>query len=122
VKQCSSIAGAGFAGACCLGVTGALSILSAIGAGFLINDAFLIPLYLGLLALSLWLLYSSARSHRNLIPFWAGLGSAIAAIAGLWVLPGLVYAGLVVLVGSSVWDYWNWRVARRSAHGARGSK
>jgi mercuric ion transport protein len=114
LKQCSSVAGASFAGACCLGVPAALSVLSAIGAGFLINDAFLIPLYLGLLAVSAWLLFSSARSHNNLAPFWAGLGGAIVAFAGLWILPALVYAGLAVLILGSMWDFWNWRAARAS--------
>jgi mercuric ion transport protein len=113
-KQCTSVAGAGFAGACCLGVTGALSLLTAIGAGFLINDAFLIPLYLGLLALSVWLLYSSARSHGYLTPFWTGLGGAIVAFTGLWILPALVYVGLAVLIAGSVWDFWNARRALAS--------
>ncbi|MBI4207761.1 MAG: MerC domain-containing protein [Betaproteobacteria bacterium] len=112
IKQCGSTAGAAFAGACCLGVTGALSILTAVGAGFLINDAFLVPLYLGLLALSVWLLYSSARSHGNLMPFWTGLAGALVAFAGLWILPALVYAGLAVLIAGSVWDFWNARAAR----------
>lgn len=111
LKQCTSVAGAGFAGACCLGVTGALSLLTAIGAGFLINDAFLIPLYLGLLSLSVWLLYSSSRSHGNLTPFWAGLAGAVIALAGLWILPALVYTGLAVLIAGSVWDFWNQRWA-----------
>lgn len=112
LKQCSSVAGAGFAGACCLGVTGALSVLTAIGAGFLINDAFLIPLYLGLLGVSVWLLYSSAQSHGNLTPFWTGLAGALVAFAGLWILPALVYAGLAVLIAGSVWDFWKGRPAR----------
>lgn len=119
VKQFTSVAGAGFAGACCLGVTGALSVLSAIGAGFLINDAFLIPLYLGLLGLSVWMLYSSARSHGNLAPFWTGLAGALVAFTGLWILPALVYAGLAVLIASSVWDFWNERSARASPRRSR---
>lgn len=113
-KQCASVAGAGFTGACCLGVSSALSLLAAIGAGFLINDAFLIPLYLGLLALSVWLLFGTARSHGNLTPFWAGLAGAIVAFAGLWILPALVYAGLAVLISGSVWDFWNARARRAS--------
>jgi len=36
------------------------------------------------------------------------------AFAGLWILPALVYAGLAVLIASSVWDFWNMRVARAS--------
>lgn len=114
-KQFTSVAGAGFAGACCLGVTAALSALTAIGAGFLINDAFLIPLYLGLLGLSVWLLYSSAQSHGYLIPFWLGLGGAIVAFAGLWILPALVYAGLGVLIAGNVWDFWNRHRAREAS-------
>jgi mercuric ion transport protein len=115
VKQCTSVAGAGFAGACCLGVTGALSVLTAIGAGFLINDAFLIPLYIGFLGMSVWLLYSSARSHGNLTPFWVGLAGAVVALGGLWILPALVYAGLAVLIAGSVWDFRNMRIARTSS-------
>ena len=114
LKQCTSVLGAGFAAACCLGATAALSVLTAIGAGFLIHDAFLIPLYLALLGLSVWLLYGSARSHGNLTPFWAGLGGLIVAFAGLWILPALVYAGLAALIASSVWDFWHARRARAS--------
>lgn len=115
LKQCASSSAAGFAGACCLGVPGALSVLTAIGAGFLINDAFLIPLYFGLLALSVWLLYSSTRYHGNLTPFWAGLGGAVVAFAGLWFLPALVYAGLAVLISGSVWDFLRGRRAQASS-------
>ena len=89
-------------------------MLTAIGAGFLINDAFLIPVYLGLLALSVWLLYSTSRSHGNLAPFWTGLAGAVVAFAGLWILPALVYAGLAALISGSVWDYWNARATRAS--------
>ena len=107
LKQFAAVVGSGFAAMCCLGVTSVLAVLSAIGAGFLIRDAFLIPLYLALLGLSAWLLYSSARSHGNLTPFWVGLGGALLAFAGLWILAAFVYAGLTVLIASSVWDFWN---------------
>ena len=89
LKQCASVLGAGFAAACCLGVASALAVLSAVGAGFLINDAILIP-------------------------FWAGLGGLVTAFAGLWVSPALVYAGLAALIAGSVWDFWNGRAARVS--------
>jgi len=93
LKQCTSVLGAGVAAACCLGVTSVLAVLSAVGAGFLIRDAFLIPLYLALLGLSAWLLYRSARAHGNLAPFRAGLGGLVVAFAGLWISPVLVYVG-----------------------------
>lgn len=107
IKQFGSTIGAAFAGACCLGVNAALSLLTAIGAGFLVNDAILIPLYFGLLALSVWFLYTSARGHGNLTPFWSGLSGALVASAALWIHAGLVYAGLAVLLGSSLWDFRN---------------
>jgi mercuric ion transport protein len=104
-KQLASTLGAAFAAACCLGATAALSALTAIGAGFLINDAFLIPLYSLLLALGLWLLYRSARAHGGLAPFWAGAGGALVALIGLWIHPLLVYGGLAAMVLANVADY-----------------
>ena len=114
LKQCASVLGAGFAAACCLGVTSVLAVLSAVGAGFLIRDAVLIPLYLLFLGLSAWLLYRSARAHGNLTPFWTGLGGLVIAFTGLWISPALVYAGLASLIASNVWDFWSGRAARVS--------
>ena len=114
-KQLVSTLGAGFAAACCLGVTAALSALTAIGAGFLINDAFLIPLYVLLLALSLWLLYRSAKAHGSLVPFWVGVGGAAVALAGLWINPIMVYAGLLAIIAGNVGDFLR---GRRRAAGA----
>lgn len=116
IKQLASTAGAGFAAACCLGVTAIVSGLTAIGAGFLINDAFLIPLYISLLALSLWLLYRSAKAHGGLGPFWVGVAGAAVALAGLWISPIMVYAGLFAIVAGNVGDFLRGR--RRTARAA----
>ncbi len=105
VQQLASLFGTGFAAACCLGVTAVLSALSAIGAGFLINDAVLIPAFLALVGLSLWLLYRSARTHRNLRPFWFGLAGSIVALVGLWIASAVVVAGLAACVAASLWDF-----------------
>jgi mercuric ion transport protein len=112
-KQLTSLLGTGFAAACCLGVTAALSVLTAVGAGFLINDAILIPLYVALLALSLWLLYRTAAAHHNLRPFWLGVAGAVAAFAGLWVSAAVVYVGIGALVAGSLLDFFAAR--RRSS-------
>ena len=109
-KQLASLFGAAVAGACCLGVTAALSVLSAIGAGFLINDAFLVPLFYGLIALSMWLTYRAAR-HRGLAPFWLAAAGGIVAAAGLWIAAALVYLGLAAMIGGSVWDFARSRAA-----------
>jgi mercuric ion transport protein len=104
-KQLASTFGAGFAAACCLGLTAAISALTAIGAGFLLNDAVLIPLYLALLALSVWLLYRSAKAHASLGPFWLGLAGAVVAFAGLWIGSILVYLGLLAMVAGNIADF-----------------
>jgi mercuric ion transport protein len=111
-RQLASTLGAAFAAACCLGVAAALSALTALGAGFLINDAVLIPLYAALLALSIWLLFRSANAHGSLAPFWIGVGGALVAFFGLWLHPAPVYGGLVVIVAASLGDYLR---ARRKA-------
>lgn len=105
VKQLASTLGAAFAAACCLGLTAVVSAITAVGAGFLIRDAVLIPLYVALLALSLWLLYRSAKAHGVLGPFWIGLAGAALAFVALWINPVLVYVGLVVIVGANVSDF-----------------
>ncbi len=104
-KQLASALGAAFAAACCLGVSAVLSAVTAVGAGFLVRDAVLIPLYAAFLALSLWLLYRSARAHGALAPFWLGLAGAAVALGGLWIHALLVYGGLLAIVAANVGDF-----------------
>lgn len=124
VKQFGALIGAGVAAACCLGVPLVLSTLGAVGLGFIIHDAYLLPLFVGFIALSLWSLYRSARRHRRLQPFWLSLIGGIVASVALWLLvtgtyphSWPMYAGLVLLVSGSVWDLIN---ARRAPPGGKG--
>lgn len=105
LKQLGSTAGAAFAAACCAGAGWALAALTAVGAGFLIHDAVLIPLFVLLLGLSLWLLFRSARAHRNLRPMYLAGGGALAALIGVWTSTIVLFAGLAAMVGASLWDY-----------------
>lgn len=121
IKQLSGILGAGVAAACCLGVPVVLAAVGAAGLGFLINDAYLVPIFFAFTALSLWLLYRSAKGHRRLLPFWVGLAGALAGGVGLWLLvTGFyprswpIYVGLMALVAASVWDAVNGR--RKAEH------
>jgi predicted branched-subunit amino acid permease len=104
--------GVAFAALCCLGVTWALSALAAIGAGFLIKDAILIPLFLAFIGLSLWLLYRSARGRGDLRPLYLSAAGAAVALGGLFVTPVAVSAGLAAMVGGSLWDFALSRAAR----------
>lgn len=114
-KQLGSLLGAGVAAACCLGVPLVLSTLGAVGLGFIIHDAYLLPLFVGFVALSLWTLHRSA-SRRGLAPFWLALAGGVAASIGLWLLvtgtyphSWPLYAGLSLLVSGSIWDVINGR-------------
>jgi mercuric ion transport protein len=124
IKQFSGILGAAVAAACCLGVPVVLAAIGAAGLGFLVNDAYLFPIFVAFVALSLWLLYRSARRHQNLVPFWVALAGGLAGAAALWLLVTgfypkswpVIYAGLTVFVAASVWDvvHGRRRVAARA--------
>lgn len=115
LKQLGSMLGTGFAAVCCLGVGWALAALTAVGAGFLIHDAILIPLFLAFVALSLWLLRSSARRHGDRRPMVLAGAGAAAALLGLFIAPAIVYTGLAAMVAASGWDFALARSGRRAA-------
>lgn len=115
-NQFASMLGAGIAAACCLGLPVVLSALGAVGLGFLIHDAYLLPIFVGFVGLSLWLLLRSARGHNQLGPFWLSLAGGITASVALWFLVTgiypvnwLIYASLAVLITGSLWDFINGR-------------
>jgi len=115
-KQFAGLIGAGVAAACCLGLPVVLSMLGAAGLGFLVHDAYLFPLFVGFVGVSLFMLYRSARAHGRLAPFWLSLSGGILGSAALWFmvtglhpLPWLVYVGLGILVAGSLWDVINGR-------------
>ena len=116
IKQCSGLIGAGIAAACCLGFPAVLAAFSALGLGFVVHDAYLFPLFVGFIGLSLWLLYRSTRASAQRAPFWMALAGAIVSAAALWLMvtgirpmPSLVYVGLGVLVMGNVWSFINGR-------------
>ncbi|MCK9621411.1 MAG: MerC domain-containing protein [Methylobacter sp.] len=66
LSQFGGLFGAAVAAACCLGIPVVLSAVAAVGLGFLIYDAFLLPMFIGFDALNIWTLYRSARKHEAL--------------------------------------------------------
>src|SRR5260370_29979522 len=86
LRQFGALMGAGVAAACCLGMPLVLSTLGAVGLGSIVHDAYLLPLFVGFIALSLWSLYRSARRHARLQPFWLALMGGIEASVALWLL------------------------------------
>ncbi|GAC1677781.1 MAG: hypothetical protein NVS9B2_28850 [Steroidobacteraceae bacterium] len=115
-KQFGSLIGAGVAAACCLGVPLVLSTLGAVGLGFIVHDAYLLPLFAAFVGLSLWTLYRSASKRGRLGPFWLAAAGGVIGTIGLWLLvtgkyphSDGVYVGLGLLVAGSVWDMVNRR-------------
>lgn len=102
------VGGSTFAALCCLGFPALVSILSAIGLGFLIRDAVLIPLLLVFLVLTLVGLFLGMRHHHQ--PWALALG-AVSAILILWsigIRPSSVFAGIGIagLIAASILNVW----------------
>lgn len=110
------IGGTTFAALCCLGFPALLAILSAIGLGFLINDAVLLPLLAGSLLITLWGLYNGIRHHHNLSAFGIGVAGALLVGLSIWFGQGLYAgAGIAALVLASVLNIvFRVRAARRT--------
>ena len=118
LSQYGGLSGAAIAAACCLGLPVVLSAVAAVGLGFLLHDAFLLPMFVGFAGLNLWTLYRSSRKHESLseeamLAFWVGsIGASVSTIGlGLTVtgiLPVaviLVYIGLALFIVANIWDF-----------------
>jgi MerC mercury resistance protein len=117
---------------CCLGFPALVGLLSALGAGFLLNDRYLESLLAGTLLLTLLIAGPHLRRHHQPGPFILSLvaaGSVFFAIYGTTILPHasggdhmadgmsatptwspfLAYGAIIVLLGAQVWDLWLYR-------------
>lgn len=101
------VGGSLFAALCCLGFPALLAILSAVGLGFLVNDAVLIPLLVLFLMVTLLGLHFGKRHHGSWTPFFVGvIGSAVTATA-VWFGSGwLTGVGIAGLVAGSLLNVW----------------
>ena len=100
--------GSVFTALCCLGIPALLSILSAVGLGFIINDAILLPLLVVFLVVTVLGLISG--KHRHGKP-WApvlGVISGLVILAFLFVHfdQTLVQVGIAGLIASSLLNVW----------------
>ncbi len=102
------VVGAFIAALCCLGLPAVLSIVAAIGLGFLIKDAILLPLLILFLAVTLTGLYFGYRAHRQPWALIVGGISSLAVLLFVFVytvklaaylaIAGLVLAGLLNVI------------------------
>ena len=114
------VGGSLFAALCCLGFPALLAILSALGLGFLVHDAVLIPMLLAFLALTLYGLYDGMRRHGNRLALGAGVAAALVLFASIWFGSSIAAGiGIAALIASSVLNVWfAARAARKARRGA----
>ena len=102
------VLGSVFTALCCLGIPALLSILSAVGLGFIINDAILLPLLVVFLVVTVLGLISGKRRHGKSWALLLGVISGLVILAFLFVHfnQTLVQAGMAGLIASSLLNLW----------------
>jgi hypothetical protein len=97
-----------FTALCCLGFPAVVSLVSAMGLGFVLNDKILIPLLVGFLLLTLAGLALGMRHHRRPWALLLGVASAALTFGFIAIHTNQVLAGIGVagLIGASVLNVW----------------
>ena len=114
-KQLSSLIGTAITAACCLGLPVVLSALMAIGLGFLIHDAILIPLFIGFIGFNLWMLNRSfnkqeACATETMTPFQlAATGGGFSILGFLLSVAGIGLATFLIYIGLGLFFVGNFR-------------
>jgi len=100
--------GSAVATLCCLGFAPFISLLTALGVGFLVNDAILLPLLIVFLVLGGLGLWSAARSYGKFQAMWLHVISAVALVLSAFVIYQrmVVWLSLGGIVGASVWSFF----------------
>jgi mercuric ion transport protein len=96
------VGGSFIAAACCLGLPAVLSILGALGFGFLIHDAILLPLLVAFLAMTVTGLWFGYRVHRKTGPLALAGISAVVLFVSIFVYAPIAYTAVGGLVAASV--------------------
>lgn len=93
------------AAACCLGLPFVIAGVTALGAGFLIQDRYLLPLLAVFLVISIAGTALSVRRHHRKTPVIFSIVGAVVTFGGLFLNPAVAYVGIAVLLLASILDY-----------------
>lgn len=96
-------------------------VLSAVGLGFLLEKTYLLAATGAFLLVAVASLAYQARSRRGYGPFVLGAFGSAVALSGKFALSldSLLYLGLALLVGASLWNAWPRPVASSSCSACR---
>lgn len=102
------LGGSVFTALCCLGLPALVSFLGAIGLGFLINDAILIPLLVVFLIVTLGGLLLGVRHHHHRSAFILGAVSAVVLLVFITIAFNrpLIWLGIAGLIIASILNVW----------------
>ncbi len=92
------------AAACCLGLPFVIAGVTALGAGFLIQDRYLLPLLAVFLLISVAGTVHSLRKHGRKTPLIVSIAGAALTFAGIFLRPTIAYVGVALLLLASVLD------------------
>ncbi len=92
------------AAACCLGISFVVAGVTAIGAGFLIRDRYLLPILAIFLLLSVIGTAMSRRKHGRNAPLVVSISGAVVTFGGILLRPPIAYAGIALLLLASILD------------------
>ena len=97
-----------FAALCCLGFPALISIVSAIGIGFLINDAILLPLLVVFLLIVVAGLYFGVKHHGSWLALSVGTTSAVITFIAIALVSNklLAIVGIAGLIVASILNVW----------------
>lgn len=118
ISDGAGVVGAVLAALCCAGTPIVVSVITAVGLGFLHNDAILWPLMLASLAVALWGFWQGVRVHQHAMPALLGTVGAISMASGVILVHGpvarpMIYVGALLLCGATLWNARLRRARRR---------
>ncbi len=102
--QSLGFAGSLIAAACCLGLPFIIAGVTALGAGFLIQDRYLLPLLAVFLLISIGGTALSVKRHGQKAPVIVSIAGAGLTFGGLFLHPAVAYLGIAVLLLASILD------------------
>ena len=109
VADSFGVIGAVLAALCCAGTPLVVSVITAIGLGFLRNDALLWPLMLASLAIAFWGFWRGRRMHQVSLPLLIAAAGSISMTSGVIFVHGpvarpMIYVGAAMLLAATLWN------------------